>query len=102
MDCHDWSAWYNRMPGVDDPNLHVAGTCALPSGSVNLELRPGNEGIIDEPDLFVLELIAHEPEIGDTQVDERQVSWEDNVGPEIERVRIQGAASAEIMVTEAV
>ncbi len=34
MDCYDWSAWYNRMPGVNDPNLHVSGHCRLSSSSV--------------------------------------------------------------------
>jgi hypothetical protein len=101
MEGHDWSAWYNRMPGVNDPDLHVAGTMTLPSSSIQLSLRPAPE-IVDEPDLQVLELVADEPPVGDTQVVEREVSWQEDVGPNIRRVRIQGATTAEIPVTDAV
>lgn len=100
-ECRDWSAWYNRMPGADDPNLHVAGTCSKESSSIRLWLEPGNEGIVDEPDLFVLELKAERPDFGDTQYVEESVSWEGNVGEDIKRVRVQGEASTEVPVTEA-
>lgn len=102
MECSDWSAWYNRMPGASDPNLHVSGRCTLPSGSIKVELRPGNEGVVDEPDLFVLDLVVDEPDIGDTQVVERELLWDGDVGPDIKRVRIQGEASANLDVTIAV
>lgn len=102
MECSDWSAWYNRMPGIDDPNLHVAGKCGFRSGSMSAELVLGNEGTIDEPDLIVLELRLDDPPIGDTQYVDREVVWEGDVGPDISRVRIQGATRAEIKVTIAV
>lgn len=101
MDCHDWSAWYNRMPGANDPKLHVSGQCSLPSSSIRVELVPGNEGIVDEPDLFVLELVVDEPDVGDTQFIERDITWIGNAGPDIERVRIQGAANALLEVFDA-
>ena len=101
MDCSNWSAWYNRQPGTDDPYLHVVGTCTLPSGSLRLELVPGDEGVVDEPDLFVLQLVTRKPEIGDAMVIDRQVTWEGNAGPDIRRVRIQGEAEAMIEVVEA-
>lgn len=102
MECFDWSAWYNRMPGVSDPNLHVSGHCRLRSSSIQAELLPGNEGIHDEPDLYVLDLTVHEPEIGDTRSVDSEVFWEGDVGSEIKRVRIQGRAQAEIDVIDAV
>lgn len=101
MDCHSWSAWYNRMPGQEDPNLYVSGVCELRSSSIRLELRPGNEGIVDEPDLFVLELVIDEPEVGDGLMTTRDVAWSGEVGPDIRRVRIQGATTASMDVTEA-
>lgn len=101
MDCSDWSAWYNRMPGSDDPNLYVSGRCSVSSGSTTLSLKPGDEGIVDEPDLYVLQLVVEEPEIGDTQHIDREVRWSDDVGAGIRRVRVQGGASAHIEVIDA-
>lgn len=101
MDCRDWEAWYNRMPGTNDPRLHVAGKCTLESSSISISLVPGNEGIVDEPDLFVLDLRVERPDIGDTQVVERDVSWVGDAGPSIARVRIQGGASAQVSVFDA-
>lgn len=40
----EWSAWYNRMPGRDDPNLYVAGRCGFPSGSMTWTLEPDTRG----------------------------------------------------------
>jgi hypothetical protein len=96
----DWSAWYNRMPGADDPDLHVSGTCGLESSSTMVRLEPGNEGIIDDPELFVLRLVVTTPDIHDDRYVEREVSWHDNVGAGIKRVRVNGA-SVEIRVTSA-
>ena len=98
----EWSAWYNRMPGTDDPNLHVAGRCQLPSGSIQITLKPGDEGIVDEPDLFVLEATVEVPDVGTDDFVEREVTWEGDAGPDITRVRIQGDLQAEIEVTDAV
>ncbi|HYI61513.1 MAG TPA: hypothetical protein VEW93_06880 [Acidimicrobiales bacterium] len=98
MDCYDWSAWYNRMPGTDDPNLRVVGTCQLNSSSQQLKLVPVADGVVDEPDLQTLRLVVETPDFGPTDIAERQVSWEGDVGPDIKRVKIQGAAEAEIEV----
>jgi hypothetical protein len=101
MECHDWSAWYDRMPGgTEEPELHVSGTCERESGSIELVLRPGNEGIVDDPELFVLELDEIRPDVGDTQMSPTTVEWHDRVGDGIKRVRIQGAASAMIDVRD--
>jgi hypothetical protein len=98
----EWSAWYNRMPGTDDPNLHVSGRCTLPSGSIEIALAPGNEGTVNEPDLFVLEATVKVPDVGTDDVVEREVTWEGDAGPDIKRVRIQGDLEADIEVEEAV
>jgi hypothetical protein len=96
----DWSAWYNRMPPVNHPDLHVSGTCYLQSSSTTVRLEPGNEGIIDDPELFVLRLVVTTPDIHDDRYVEREVSWQGDVGQGIKRVRINGA-SVEIPVTSA-
>lgn len=98
LDCGQWSAWYNRMPPNPDPRLHVTGTCTLPMGGVKLTLEPGNVGVVPERGLFVLELKAEWPEIGPDVITEQTVTWEGETGEEVQRVRIQGAASAEIEV----
>jgi len=97
-----WSAWRNRMPGINDPDLHVVGSCQFGSSSVELSLRPGNEGVWDEPDLFVLELAISKPPAGDEMMSEEYAIWTGDVGPDVKRVRIQGDAQAEIEVSEAV
>ena len=102
METHDWLAWYNRMPGANDVNLRVVGHVGLPSSNATAALVPGNEGIVDEPDLYVLELVVEVPDIGDTQFVDREVTWADDVGPDIQRVRIQGAADVALDVTIAV
>lgn len=97
VETRDWSAWYNRMPGADDPDLYVSGTCRLESSSVTVRLELDNEGIIDDPELVALKLVVTTPAIHDDQYVEREVSWHDNVGDGIRRVRINGV-SVEIPV----
>lgn len=102
VECLKWDAWYNRMPGADDKDLHVLGTCNLASVSTELSLEPGDPGINPEPGVFVLELTAETPEVCLDQVDEgRQIEWRGDAGDGIERVRIIGAADASIEVREA-
>jgi hypothetical protein len=97
----DWSAWYNRMPGPDpDPDLHVSGICSLESSNITVQLEPDNEGIIDDPELFVLKLVVTKPAIHDDRYVEREVTWQKNVGPGIKRVRIN-AVTDEIPVIDA-
>jgi len=102
VECFDWGAWYNRMPGAGDTDLHVVGTCRLASVSTELSLQPGDPGISPEPGVFVLQLTATTPEVCLDQIDEgRQVEWRGDAGEGIERVRIIGAAEASIEVQEA-
>jgi hypothetical protein len=98
VDTHSWSAWYNRMPGSDDPDLHVSGTCGLASSSIEVRLELGNVGVVPEPGLCALQLAVTRPEVGDTRYVEREVTWHGDVGPAIERVRINNI-SVEIPVT---
>jgi hypothetical protein len=86
----EWSAWYNRQPGRDDPNLHVVGHCKLRSGSIKVGLEPGNEGIVDDPKLYVLACTVDVPPGGTDDYVERDVSWERDVGQDIESVDIRG------------
>ena len=97
IDC-EWSAWYNRQPPGDDPDLHVVGRCKLPSGSIQVRLEQGNEGIVDNPKLFVLECSVEVPPVGTDDWVEREVSWQDDVGQDVETVRIQGDLSATVKV----
>lgn len=87
---HDWSAWYNRRPGADDPHLHVSGICGLASSNIMVRLEPGNVGVVPEPGLCVLQLAAASPTAGDDRYVEREVTWREDVGPDMERVRIWG------------
>lgn len=97
VECFDWDAWYNRMPGREDKDLHVAGTCRLPSSQVVVSLDLDR---IDS-ETAVLRLTATAPgAVGDTRVVEVQVSWRMDVGPDIERVQIIGAAEALLDVGE--
>src|SRR5687767_6553705 len=99
MKCMDWDAWYDQMPGADHDVLHVAGRCEVESSSYELSLQPGNEGVIDDPELFVLELRVKRPPAGDDQMDEKEVGWR-NTAPGIKRVRIQGEANATVTVRD--
>ena len=85
----DWGAWYNRMPGAEDPNLHVSGVCELTSGSQNarLEFRP--DGVVDEVDVVTFALMVDTPEVGDDRLSEVTVTWEGDVGPDIKTVRVR-------------
>jgi hypothetical protein len=98
--CLDWEAWYDQMPGADHTKLHVAGTCSLPSSSIQLTLQPGDPGVAPEDGVFVLELRATEPPASDTRMDERTVGWSDDVGKDIKSVRIIGDAEASVEVKE--
>ena len=93
-----WDAWYNRMPGAEDPNLYVSGKVGCESSSIELSLEPDNEGPFDDPALFVLRLRASSPPVGDDQYVEKDVDWSDDVGPDIKRVQIRGECEAEIPV----
>jgi hypothetical protein len=97
IDC-EWSAWYNHQPGRDDPDLRVAGRCGLPSSSIQIRLEPGNKGVVDDANLFVLQCTVDVPAAGTDDWVEREVSWRGDVGPDIEFVRIQGDLSARIKV----
>lgn len=100
----DWSAWYNRMPGADDPNLHVTGVCELTSGSqsAKLELRP--DGIVDEPGVVTFQLTIETAEFGDDRMSDYTVTWEGDVGSDINSVRIripdENPASVEVTIAE--
>ena len=99
MECMDWDAWYDQMPGADHDVLHVAGRCEVESSSVELSLEPGNEGIVDDPELIVLELRVQRAPAGDDMMAEKEVSWK-GTAPGIKQVRIQGAADATIKVRD--
>lgn len=100
IECSNWSAWYDREPGSrEDPNLRVTGECTIPIAGVKLTLEPGNVGVAPQPGLLALELKAEFPDVSTQVVSTVTVNWEDDVGPDIEKVRIQGAANAEIDVT---
>jgi hypothetical protein len=97
-ECRDWDAWYNRMPGTNDPELHVSGTCGLPSSQAKASLELGNIGIYPEPGAIALDLTVEEPPVGDTQYVEREVSWSGDLGPDIQTVLIRGDADAQVSV----
>lgn len=97
----DWTAWRNRMPGINDPDLHVVGSCEFGTSSVELSLRPGNEGFWDDPELFVLDLTISKPPFGDDRMSVEYAIWTGDVGPDVKRVRIQGDAAADFDVIDA-
>jgi hypothetical protein len=101
-DGFSWTAWYNRMPGIDDPKLHVSGTRTFGDSGVQLSLRRGNVGVVPEPGLVALDLTITRPQSGDDVQTEKRVDWSEEVGSEIDRVRIQGDAQQEIEVIIAV
>lgn len=101
ISCANWEAWYNRMPGQQDARLHVSGECTLPVSGVTLTLEQGNVGVAPEPGLVALELKAEFPDASNEVMTPVTVTWAEDVGPDVTRVRIQGAASAEIDVVEA-
>jgi hypothetical protein len=99
-ECSEWEAWYNRMPGVGDDDLHVSGKCGLESSNIEVVLTPGNEGIVDDPEVFVLELKFVRPSFGDTQYIEKDVEWHGDAGEGIKVVRIQGDVTETIEVRD--
>lgn len=100
--CLDWSAWYNVMPGADRELLHVSGSCDVESASTEIRLEPDNEGIVDDPSLFVLRLVVEEGRFGDTMVATKEVAgtWREAA---VERVvvRLPDGNDASIDVREA-
>jgi hypothetical protein len=90
----EWHAWYNRMPGADDKHLHVTGTVKCFSGSIQLRLEPGNEGVDDQPELFVLDLWVKRPPFGTDDVVDKDVDWWGDAGQDIKVVRIQRGCDA--------
>lgn len=97
VDCKSWDAWRNEMPGSGDSDLHVTGECTVPSSSIELSLRVGNQGINPDPNVLRMDLHASDPDAGDTMVATKTVTWQ---GPnrDAKRVVISGAASATIDV----
>jgi hypothetical protein len=96
IQCGQWSAWYNVMPpDPDRETLHVSGRCGPPGFRYTLE--PGDVGIAAEPGLLALELRADPA--GEYGSPSDHATWT-GTAPGINRVRIQGAASAEIDVIE--
>jgi hypothetical protein len=100
VETRDWSAWYNRMPGSDDRDLHVSGICGVASSHTTVRLEPGDAGVVPEEDLCVLQLVVARPDIDDDRYVELPVSWQGDVGPDKKRVRIHGV-SLEIPVKTA-
>jgi hypothetical protein len=100
IECSNWSAWYDHEPGGPaDPKLHVAGECTLPVAGVTLSLELGDVGIAPEPGLIALDLKAEFPTGSPQVISTVRVTWDKDVGPDVTRVRIQGAADAELKVT---
>jgi hypothetical protein len=103
VECFGWEAWYDKMPGKNDPDLHVAGTCRVMSSSTEVSLELGDVGVVPEPGVVALQLEVVEAEFGDDLVTEKSVSWSGDVGPDIEKVRIQGDTdTVEVPVKEVV
>ena len=71
--CFEWEAWYDLMPGAEHDVLHVSGKCEVASSSTDIRLEPDNEGIVDDPELFVLRLVVDEPPVGDTMMATKDV-----------------------------
>jgi hypothetical protein len=101
IESRDWQAWYNRMPGADDRDLHVSGVCVLESSSFTVRLEPGNESVVDDPAVFVLELIEERPQVGDDRVTEKVVEGHGPAGDGISEVQVRGAVEAAVAVSEA-
>lgn len=58
-DCRDWSAWHDRMPGVE-PTLYVTGECMAPTPEYTCTLRRAEPQGINPRDLL-LELVMTPP-----------------------------------------
>lgn len=87
------------MPGKDDNRLHVVGKIGCSSSATKIMLSPGNEGVVDDPDLFVLDVKITEPEVGDDRYREVDVEWAEDVGQHAKRVEIRGDCKAVVDVT---
>jgi hypothetical protein len=98
IECLRWRAWYNLEPPDEDDRLHVAGTVACKSSDIKLTLEPANEGIIDDPELFVLRLSVWVPPESNDEYVERDIGWADSVGQGITRVEIRGDCQATVPV----
>jgi hypothetical protein len=97
--CADWEAWYNDEPGPEpDRRLHVAAHCAFASGSIKWSLEPTNEGIVDDPDLFVLRLSVDDPGLGTGDFVETTIDWTGDAGQGIKRVAVRGDADVTVDV----
>lgn len=89
---YGWRARFIGNPaGEQHVELHVSAICRLPSSSCRAELHAGNEGIVDEEDLYVLKLVIDCPDMGTADYVERPVEWCDRVPHTVRRVRIDGA-----------
>jgi hypothetical protein len=97
VECDGWEAWYNRMPGTDDRDLRVVGICHLPSSNIQASLERADDLDL-EPKEVALRLQLTRPPVGDTRIDDRPVRWQEDVGADVERVRIVGDAEASIKV----
>jgi hypothetical protein len=102
--CTDWEAWYPpEGPDVKtDGKLRVSAQCTFESGSITWKLEPTNEGVVDDPKLFVLRLTVDDPGIGTHDHVEKKIEWTDDdraAGQGIECVEIRGDASEKIEVT---
>jgi hypothetical protein len=91
----DWIAWYNRIPGSEDPYLHVAGKVDLDPG-YSIDFEPGNSGPTPIDSTYAL-IVSTRP-TGESPGGRREVSWEDNVGQEVRHVLLQGEVDADISV----
>ena len=98
--CTDWEAWYNDEPGPGepDPNLRVSAECTFQSGSISWSLEPTNEGVVDDPERFVLRFEVNDPGIGDRRFVEETIHWSGDVGRGIKCVEIRGDVNLEIKV----
>ena len=56
----DWTAWVDRMPGLDGPTLHVTATCAFPTAGWIAELVLVDQQ--DDPADVHLRLVVHAPD----------------------------------------
>jgi hypothetical protein len=99
--CFEWDAWYDQMPGADHDVLHVAGKCEVSSSSTELELEPTNEGIVDDPELFVLRLVVKKSPVGDTMMATKEVSgrWPE-AGIKRVEIRVPDAEPANVPVRD--
>ena len=98
MQTRDWSAWYNRMPGSEDRDIHVAGTVDLPSSAAEARLEPRVSKESDPPGLQIFALIVEMPAIGDTSIATREVTWVGDVGQDITQVKIRQDNGDEVAV----